>query len=299
MNETIPHQSVFVTLVRSPQECSRARTLIASLRRFGGEMSRCPVWLFQADPVRASCDDLAIYDVQLFPLEASETALGYLLGDKVSACAQAEEMAGPDVSSLIWIDPGCLVINPPRLFTLGSECDAALRPVHIRNVGLEAGLPLDAYWSGIYRELGIGDIATIVESFVDRVRLRAYFNTHAFAVNPARGWMRQWLAYFEALAGDADFQASACQDELHHIFLHQAVLSALIAARLDERRLRILPPDYSYPYNLHGSLPPDRRARSLNELVCIAYEERPLHPDLVDDIEIHEPLRSWLREQSV
>jgi hypothetical protein len=56
----------------------------------------------------------------------------------------------------------------------------------------------------------------------------------------------------------------------------------------------MLPPDYNYPYNLHQSVPPDRRAAALNDLVCIAYENRLLDPNQVDDIAIHEPLRSWL-----
>jgi hypothetical protein len=47
-------------------------------------------------------------------------------------------------------------------------------------------------------------------------------------------------------------------------------------------------------YNLQAEIPAARRARALNDLVCIAYEDRPLDPEVVDDIAIHEPLRSWL-----
>ena len=41
-------------------------------------------------------------------------------------------------------------------------------------------------------------------------------------------------------------------------------------------------------------VPSDRRALTINDLVCIAYEERSLDPTVVDDIGIDEPLRSWL-----
>jgi hypothetical protein len=106
--------------------------------------------------------------------------------------------------------------------------------------------------------------------------------------------LRQWLECFEVLVGDQAFQSAYCQDERHQVFLHQAVLSALIATRLDPQRVRILPPIYSYPYNLHPSVPCDWRAQALDDLVCVAYEERSLDPAVMNDITVHEPLRSWL-----
>ena len=80
------------------------------------------------------------------------------------------------------------------------------------------------------------------------------------------------LDNFTALVNDQAYQEEACSDIAHQIFLHQAVLSALIVTML----------------------PPERRAQALNDLVCIANEERPMHPDAVTDIAIHEPLRTWL-----
>ena len=96
------------------------------------------------------------------------------------------------------------------------------------------------------------------------------------------------------LLADADFQASACADDLHRIFLFQALWSALLTAELPRERLRLLPPDYNYPYNLHGRVAPERRAAALNELTSLTYEGRSLAPELVQDVEIREPLRSWL-----
>jgi len=78
------------------------------------------------------------------------------------------------------------------------------------------------------------------------------------------------------------------------IFLFQAILSALLATALDPKRIRILPPTYNYPYNLHASVPPDRRTQSLNDLMCFTYEERSINPSEMTDIGIREPLKSWL-----
>ncbi len=294
MDDTTVDQTVFLILVSTTRQRSGARLLIDSIRTFGGALSHCPIWLFETDPQRAPCDDLQDLGVRVIPLTVPDTVKHDWFAGKVYACARAEELASSKVRSLVWLSPDCLVIKPPTLFDLAPTFDVAVRPVHIRNIGLGATEPLDDFWSKVYETVGVRDIQTTVESFVDGQHIRAYFNSHILAVNPSKGVFRRWFAGFESLVCDQAFQSSACQDEQHQIFLHQAVLSALIATMLDPERVRTLPPDYSYPYNLHQHVPLDRRALALNDLVCIAYEERSLDPDMVDDIGIDEPLRSWL-----
>ena len=294
MSNTLADQTIFSTVVRTAYASSRARLLINSIRSFGGILSQCPIWLFEADPRKASCDNLAGQGIQIIPLSTPETMRHYIFADKVYACAQAEELAAGKVQSLIWIDPGCLVINPPLQFDLGSMFDAAVRPVHIQNVGLGAAEPLDVFWKKIYETVGVQDIQATVQSFVDRQTLRAYFNSHAFAVNPSLGLLHRWLDHFQTLVCDQEYQLAACQDERHQVFLFQAILSALLVTSLDPQRIRILPHVYNYPYNLHQSVPEDQRARALNDLVSIAYEERSLDPNVMGDIQVDEPLRSWL-----
>ena len=255
MNDIITERMVFLTLVASPGDKTGARLLIDSIRSFGGKMSGCPVWVFEADPRKAPCADLSGPGVEVIPLDTPAPIRQVLFGHKVYACARAEELAMKGYQTLTWIDPNCLVVQEPRLFDLDEACDAAVRPVHIRNVGLPADGPLDDFWKGIYAALGVDDISATVTSFVDGQQLRAYFNSHAFAINPARGLMCRWLEVFEGLTADWDFQTLACQDELHQIFLFQAILSTLLASSIAPERLRILPPTYNYPYHLHGRVP--------------------------------------------
>jgi hypothetical protein len=294
MTEIEVDRLAFFTLVNTDRQGLGARFLIDSIRAFGGPLRPCPIWLFTTDPKVESYTDWERLGVRVLPLTVPDTVKPNWFAGKVSACAQAEQLAGSEVQTLVWLSSDCLIIQPPLLFDLGTEFDAAVRPVHVKNIGLPASAPLDAFWKKVYETVGVPDVQTTIESFVDCQQLRAYFNSHVLAVNPARGLFRRWFDGFETLVADQDFQAGPCQDELHQIFLHQAVLSALIATILDAERVRMLPPDYSYPYNLHQQVPAERRAGALNDLVCIAYEDRPLHPDRVSDIEIHEPLRSWL-----
>jgi len=287
-------QIVFLILASTANQISGARLLIDSIRSFGGTMSHYPVWLFEADPQKAPCKDLESEGVRVLSLTVPDSVRHYWFADKVYVCARAEELAAPEVQSLIWFSPDCLIIKPPLLFDLGPSLDAAMRPVHIRNIGLPARDPVDDFWKKIYETVGVEDMETTVESFVDQERIRAYFNSHAFAVNPSKGVLRRWFTCFESLVCDKQFQSGPCRDKRHQIFLHQAVLSALIVALLDPQRVRSLPPQYNYPYNLHQSVSTDRRALALNDLVCIAYEDRRLDPSVMDDITIKDPLRSWL-----
>lgn len=287
-------QIIFATLVSTPGERSSARLLIQSMRTFGGPLSKSPFWIFtpkEENDLEETYDGL---NVIVHPLTLKDTVKQNWFAGKVTACARAEELAGSDVHSLVWISSGCLIIQHPVLYELGSSFDAAFRPVHIRNIGLPASEPLDDFWKRVYHAAGVDDVQATVESFVDDQRLRAYYNSHAFIVNPSVGLMQQWYEIFETLVSDRDFQSGTCQDELHQIFLHQAVLSTLVATRLDPEKIRILPPEYNYPYNLQGQIPVHKRAAGMNELVSIAYEDRSLNPDDVKDIDIHDPLRSWL-----
>jgi hypothetical protein len=291
MDKGAVDQTVFFMAIRSLEQTRSAQLLIDSIRSFGGPLGYCPIWIFSQG---VSCENLKGTDVQVFPLAVPETVGHYLYAFKVYACSRAEEVATPSVRSLVWLSTECLIVQPPLLFDLGQAFDAAVRSVHIKNVGLLATEPLDDFWENVYQTVGVPDVQTMVESFIDAQHIRAYFNSHIFSANPSMGLFRRWFECFETLVADQAFQLTACQDERHQIFLHQAILSALIATSLNPERIRMLPPDYVYPYNLHQSVPPDRRAVVLNDLVCIAYDDRSLDPDKVDDIEIHEPLSAWL-----
>jgi hypothetical protein len=285
-------------MFRSDKGEQLARIVIESLRAFGGPLRDCAAWAFVLDPDRASHALPGIEGVQRFPLVIAGGFPCYPFAEKVHACARAEEMAGPGIRSLIWLSLDCLIVNPPLLFDLGpspgaAPADVAFRPVHHRNVGSLAREPLDDFWQGVYSALEIDEMPFTVESFADGQTLRPYFNTHCFAFNPTAGLAQTWWAYFKALVTDEAFQAGPCRDELHKTFLHQAILSTLVARQLDWDRVRLLPPEYNYPLNLLDEMPPNLRAPTLNSLVSAVYEGA--FP--WSEIEVQEPLRSWLRER--
>lgn len=290
-------QMAFVTAVLNPQQRASARLLVDSLRAFGGPLSECPIWILEMRPQTAPCGDLVGPGVDVVRLEVPEALPRYYFTFKVYGWAQVEAWADPAIQSLVWLAPECLIVRPPMHFELNPPLAAAFRPVHIRNVGLAADAALDPFWQGVYRTVDLEDAGYTVESFVDRQRIRPYYNTHLFALSPELGIGRAWLEDFEALVQDDAFQAAACAGELHQIFLHQAVLSALLAKRLGPERIRTLPAEYSYPLHFHERVPPDRQPESLNRLVCPVYEEDFRYPETLGGLPAEEPLASWLRER--
>lgn len=284
---------VFATVLDSPEQLAAIKLLIASLRAFAGTLAGSPVWVFDRTQTLSS-QELNDSNVKIIPLKLPTATRNYFFASRVEACARAEALAAGRFASLVWIDPECLILNPPDLFALGQDWDAALRPVHIKNVGLVADEPLNSYWAGIYQVVGLEVSTLTLESFVDRQQIQPYFNTHAFSLNPALGLLQQWSEKFKVLVTDDSYQQRSCQPQLHRIFLFQALLSALLIARLDSDRIRILPASYNYPYNLHARVPKQRRAQIMNALTTLVWEGRDLRLAAIDDIGVEEPLRSWL-----
>jgi len=294
MNHISESEPVFFTWVYSPETRQDASILIESIRTFGGSFSQHPVWVFESNPEEVDSQIVGGLGIERITLDTPERLRQYYYGHKVYASVRAEKLASEGAGSMIWVSPEMLFTQPPELFDLSGEFDAAVRPVHIQNVGLGISQAPDDFWQGVYRAVGAGDITSEVESFVDGQRLRSYFNSAAFAVDPSLGLCQRWLEVFEKLVIDQEFQESACQDDWHQVFLHQALLSALLASEISPERLRILPPSYIYPYNLHADVPPERQAHSLDELVCIYHEGRTLNPEKITDINLSEALKSWL-----
>jgi hypothetical protein len=289
-------QSAFVMTVNSSHEIVQTRLLIQSLRAYGGVMCNNPVMIFVPDERSISSDVFDDLEVEIYPLVIPDVVENYWFARKVCTCAHAENSASPDIESLIWFSYDCFIIQPPVLLKLDAEIDAAFRPVHGTNIGLPVDKPLNDFWQTIYDRVNLPRSQFSVESYVDKQHIRAYFNSHCFSWNPATGLAQRWYAIFKDLVSDRSYQLQACYDIQHQVFLHQAVLSALVEKMISPERLRILPPVYSYPYNMHSSIPAERRIHALNDLVCIAYEDRSLHPSAVQDIEIREPLKGWLAE---
>ena len=92
------------------------------------------------------------------------------------------------------------------------------------------------------------------------------------------------------------FQEEDCREFQQRLFLQQVIFSSLAACTFGETKIRVLPPDYSYPYHLQDKIPEPSKIYSLNKLTHVVYEECSMHPANLKIIDVDEPLTSWLRE---
>jgi len=290
-----PEKLAFVIAVTDASDVISARLLISSIRAFAGDLKNQPILVY------SNLDegpDIADGDgAQLFQAEPAEVYLGYPLGAKVFFCSKAEQELAGRVSTMVYLDPCALILHPPWLFETGQHVDACIRPVHLKNVGQSSGQALSAYWRWVYDLVGNGFPDFRVTSFVDGCLLFPYYNTHCFSVKPELGLCQHWADLFAAAVKDISFQQELCADFPHRLFLHQVIFSCLLAARLGEERIRVLPPDYSYPYHVQEQVPPGIRSASLNNLTHVVYEECNMNPSQMRDIEVDESLKTWLSER--
>jgi hypothetical protein len=323
------------SLVSSESDARCALLMLATLRHFGGALAHAPVHVFvcpwkgaggEGDAGRPACaavrhveDTLAESGLSatVTPLSAIEDVPRYPLAAKVTACAEAERVLmdgasvrdglrmgdGAEERTLTWMVAQTLVVAPPILLDLSSRDSrsrsrAAFRVVHISNVGSPAGEPLDDYWRYVYEAAGLDDASFSIESLVDRRSLRPYFNTHLFSVDAGLGLMAEWKTLFDSLVDDAAFQTGPCADERRKVFLHQAVLCALLVKRLGRDEITELPPSYSYPLHFHADVPSEHRAEHLGRLVCPVYEGRFSFEETLRDVTLKEPLQSWFARWS-
>ena len=156
---------------------------------------------------------------------------------------------------------------------------------------------MDGFWQEIYNNTGLEDSDLFVETFIESEKIKPYFNSHLFSIDPQKGVLRKWRQLFCKFHDEMISLKPAFADDLHKIFLHQAILSVLIMKILKWERIKILTPDYSYPLHMHHQVPIEKQPQILNELICPVYEEIFKYPDMLNGLNVDEPLKNWLKER--
>lgn len=260
----------FFTLVNNGNDVLAAKTLIRSLRYFGGAYGNALLYVFVREDIPAY-SSLQETNVKLITLALGEPLRSYPFAYKVYAAAKAAELGSAFSNKIIWLDPSAVVVKPPVLFDLSSNLAAvALRPVHVRNIGLRFDQPIDDFWSRIYSEVNFNyNTLFQITSYVDMQPIRPYFNCGAYAIDTENGILQLWWKYFQQLVADASFQEGTCKDAQHRLFLHQSIFSALVCTLIPYEHICILPPEYGYPLHFHDQLCLNNRHVHIDDVVCI------------------------------
>jgi hypothetical protein len=302
--EEIMDKLVFTTLT-TPRNALDSFLFIESLREFGGELADAPILALTPKKVdtfpKEDEDRFKALKVERLVYEMDEETVKFPFAFLVRAAAQAETHLRKKTKTLAWQLPDTLVVNPPTPFILPKGIRLAYRPVHHTNVGSVYGQPLDEFWALVYKHCQVPEERVFpMETCVGDNTIRPYFNAGMLVARPELGLFTTWWDRFEALYDHPDFKPFYERDERYAVFIHQAVLSAVILVLLEKDEMLELPPTVNYPLNLHHSeMPPKRQPETLNDLVTCRTEGVENLKKNLEGIEVKEPLKGWLESRLV
>jgi glyoxylase-like metal-dependent hydrolase (beta-lactamase superfamily II) len=286
-----------MTYLLNAEQVRSVKALITSVRDLAGPYRGSRVFVVLADPDKAVGKALEGPNVELLDLDMEPAFRDYPLAVKAFAAAQVEKVAGKDAATLVWLDPGVLVLGSLAALDLEGKFDAALRPVTLSNaIGLPPGVEPNDYWKPIYEANSLDyRQLPVLETIADQVRIQPYYNCEVYSVTPKAGLCGAWADILTRLLKDEDYQRSSCSTFPRKLFLHQAVLSGVVSARVRAPRIKPLPLTSGYPFNQHPKLPASSRVSALNDLAVVIFDDAwGRNPAWMDSIPIREPLRGWL-----
>lgn len=292
---------VFTSVISPGEPGTNALLLAESIRAFAGRYSEAPIWLYVTSNTDAlSCDiedRLLALNVELIPFRVNREAAKFFFVPEIVAAAEAEEKAEGVADTQVWLATNTILLNEPYDLALPGGKNVGYRPVHITNVGSRIDSPLDDFWRLIYERCGVSEDRIFpMKTHVDENTLRPYFNAGHLVVRPEKRLIRRWRDLFLSLYNLPEFERFY-SNGLYRIFMHQAVLSAVILNSYPHEELLELPATYNYPLHLYNEDSTGRKPDSIEELVTVRHEGFYKDPDWEKKIHAKEFLRRWIAER--
>jgi hypothetical protein len=290
---------VFVSSVTPGRSEASALLLAESVRRFAGNLSRAPIWLYvsPSGKLRGDVEERLLslgVDLKSFTVEGEAARFFFL--PEVMVAGEAEARADGSAETIAWLGSNTIVLREPADLVLPPGKTVGYRPVHITNVGSPIDHPLDPFWSLIYRYCRVTpDRVFPMRTHVDGATLRPYFNAGCLAVRPESHLLRRWRDRLMVLCRNPDF-VPFLREERYRIFMHQAVLAGVILAGFHREELLELPPTYNYPSHLHEEDVSGDRPETLDGMVTIRHEGFFEDPRWEEGMHIGEEAKAWMRE---
>jgi hypothetical protein len=246
--------------------------LAHSLREFGGVLANQPLWLMmpngQAPLSESIHQKLGELGVQFYRFEVPEEALNFPYGCKVYAAAAADELASTETDVLVWMDSDTVFTGQPSEFVLRENTKLGYRPVMLKNISSLYHEPVNTFWDFIFKgcDTPVDDMPMMLTT-VDAVRIRPQYNAGILSVRPNLGLLQAWRDNFERLYNQPDLLPFYQEHVLYRIFVHQAILSATLLAKLKKREMDDLGTRYNQPTFL------DIDPAVIREAITLRYDE--------------------------
>jgi hypothetical protein len=242
--------------------------LCDSIRAFGGRFAQAPIYSYAPRPGHGVSAETQ-REFERLGVHHAEEPLNrrwshYPLANKIVAAARTEEIAGTD--RVVFLDSDKVFISEPTEIAGTGDFDLAVRPVDLKNIGISSFDDVEgAYWQGVYRRCGLGEVTERVTTTVDRETVMPYYNSGLVSVRRDRGLFARWLENFERVMAER-------VEPLHGLFfVEQSMLAASATAM--GLSVRPLSPSYNYPIHLHNQMLPDLRIGRLEDAVTVHYHK--------------------------
>lgn len=292
-------KTTIVTYVSTAEQEKTVHALIKSIRERSKMYCHSKIMVVVTNLKDIPCSSLIQKDAELLPLEMDRSFLDYPLALKAFAAAQVEKKVASSCNTLIWLDPGVLVLNSMMALNLEDRFDAVLRPVTLANtISIAPNTEPNDYWQPIYQTLHLNyqSLPSLI-TIADQVNIQPYYNCEVFSLNPRLSICQEWATLLTQLLKDEKYQQTVCTTFLRKLFLHQAVLSGVISSKISPDKIKSLPLTSGYPFNQHEKLPASQLVSSLNELNIVIFDYAwEKIPTLMNKIPIQDPLKHWLTE---
>ena len=292
-NPGIP-RIAFTSFAADAPALTSALVLAESIRQFGGRWRDAPFYLYldasRLHPDEPTAVRLAAANVTLAAVTVPPDAAAFPYAGKAFAAAEAERDLAPHCDLLARMDPDTLVLKEPSALALAPGLAVGYVPVHQVLIASPVASPPDAFWSVVYRALGIPPSSAFpVTTIVDATTVRAYFNAGLMVVRPERHVFRAWRDGFVQLLRNARIREMTRQDQGRRMFLHQVALAAAVLQSTPPAQAVRLPDTYNYPLALYRD--PD----ALDRFVTVRYENLLTSVGWTSRLRASEPLLAWLR----
>ena len=281
---------------------SRKETLILmeSIRKYGGNLAKQPVWLFVPEHSKQYVNDelkeLEELEITIIPFKSEIENKRFPFVTEVNCTAYAEKLANDKCELLVWLAVNQFFIKEPSEFILAEDKNYGYRPVHHKLIGSKFDEPIDEFWSLIYEKCNTPiDKIFPMKTHIDGEILRPYINSGFQVVRPKIGFFNKWWNSFREIFQDPVFKKFYEESDLYTIFIHQAVLSALMLEEFKLEEIVELSSDYNYPIHLFEESLDELKPKSINDLtIARFYLNKLQEPNGLERIPITGKLKDWL-----
>lgn len=281
----------FIACIERGKLESQTELLCRSIRRYAGRYRSAPIYTFQprrgTDVSEETLQVLNELDVIHHTEPLNVAFHHYAHGNKIFACARAEETLTEDV--LVFLDSDTVFTGEPLELELRDDVNAAVRPADSILNSTGVGHPNEDYWARLCRICTLDDLP-FVRTELGR-RVRGFFSAGLIAVRRRASLFRQWKS---------DFLFLVAHDHLPEPGLRrmdEVSLAATLGRVFDT--VHLLDGRYNYLLEKRGSLPSPWREAQLEDLVHVHYRQWFNKPGFLDLLEPElnpaSEIRKWLQ----